>query len=124
MFNIEQLTQYSFTNPQLLTTIKSEVDDFADHLMGPEAYKMAQELESKLKELASQETSQPQIFAQYRQILIRLKFISISIWDDNTFFDLIKNNLANILGSDIDINERMTGKLYTVPDLAWSQVAS
>lgn len=123
MAGIDELAQNNFANPQLLTNIKIEADDFIDHLLAPEAYQMAQEMENKLKELAALEISQPQIFAQYRQVLIRLKFVSLSLWDENTFLDLIKNNLADILGSDIDINERMTGKIYTIPNLAWPPVA-
>ncbi len=120
---INQLTEYSFSNPELLAQIKAETEDLIDHLLAPEAWRMTLQLEQKLKELASQEVSQPQTFNQYGQILIKLKFVALFIWDNDTFFDLIRNQIVDILGSEIDINERMTGKVYIAPDLAWPGIA-
>jgi hypothetical protein len=123
MYGIEQITEYSFKNPELLAKIKAEAQDLVEHLSAPEACKMAMELEQKIKELAALEVREPQVFAQYQQILIRLKFLSIAYWSEEIYFELIKNNLADILGSDIDILDRMTGKFYMVPLMVWPEYA-
>jgi len=123
MYGIEQLTQSSFTDKQVLTQIIAQTRDLIEHMAAPEAYKMAMELEQKLKELAAMGTSEPQFFGQYRQILTGLKFLSIAHWPDEVYSDLIKNHLADILGSNINISERMTAKVYIAPEMVWPDVA-
>lgn len=123
MATLEHLTKDSLANQNLRDKIKTEAAEFTDHLMAPEAWQMAMQLEQKLKELTPLEISHPQIFNQYGQILIKLKFVALFIWDNETFFDLIRSHIVDILGSEIDINERMTGKFYIAPDLAWPGIA-
>jgi len=123
MSSISELNQSSFNNPELLAKIKTEAQDLIEHISAPEASRMARELERKLNELAALQVSAPQIFVQYQMLLIRLRFLSLANWSDAVYFDLIKNHLSHILGSDINISDRMTGKLYMIPESVWPDVA-
>lgn len=123
MIDISKLTEKEFFAQETAEVLRQQALYLIDHLLAPEAYQIALSLEQKIDEFAAQAPFAPKIFAFYRKILIRLKFVSLMIWDNDIFFDLIKNHLADILGTEIDINERMTGKLYSVPDLAWPETA-
>src|SRR4030042_2346191 len=123
MPHIQQLSESSINNTELLTNIRNEAKDLIDHLMAPESYMMALELEQRMIQLVNMETSQPKIFGVLTQILIRLKFVSLHLWDNETYEDLITNHLPDILGSEIDVNDCMTAKVYMIPVLAWPEIA-
>lgn len=123
MLNFSQLTQDQFARPETLQAVKAEAFDLVDHLMVPESKKLALQLEDRLKTLPGLASQAPEIFAQYQKIIIFLKITALMSLDNNAVLELVQKNYLDSLEAGLDFNERMTGKMYSLPDLIWPEYA-
>ena len=123
MFPIDQLTEEQFIRPATLEAIKHEVADLIDHLMAPEGAKLADQIDQKLA-IPGLETRAPkEILQQYQLLSIYLKFMAVICVDNDTLLNLVQNYYLDSLDAGLDMNERMTGKMYTIPALVWPDYA-
>jgi hypothetical protein len=123
MLNFSQLTEDQLLRQETLQAIKAEAFDLLDHLMVPESKKLADEIERKIDSLPNLKARAPEIFALLQKIIIYLRINSIMAQDNITVLDLVKNNYLDAFNCGLDWNERMTGKMYSIPDLAWPDFA-
>lgn len=117
MRQLQPLTEKDLAEPQIYEEIKEAAFELVDHLMAPEARQIANELERKIGPALQSEA--PDLYRKYRQIVICLKFVGLITLDKETFLKLIQFNLLEALYNRIDINERMTGRMYILPAGAW-----
>jgi len=123
MLNFSQLTEDQMARLETLQALKAEVFDLLDHLMIPESKKLADEIERKINFMPNLQSRAPEIFGQYKKILSCLKINSLMAQDNISVLDLVKNNYLDAFNCGLDWNERMTGKMYSIPDLAWPDFA-
>ena len=123
MLNFSQLTQDQFSRPETLEAVKAEAFDLVDHLMVPESKKLAEQLEDRLKTMPSMSVSAPQIYSQYQKIITYLRLVALMALDNNMVLELIQKNYLDSFDAGINLNERMTGKMYSIPDLVWPEYA-
>ncbi|KKR03558.1 MAG: Choriogenin H [Parcubacteria group bacterium GW2011_GWF2_39_13b] len=123
MLNFSQLTQDQFSRPETLQAVKAEAFDLVDHLMVPESKKLAAQLEDRLKTMPTMAASAPEIYSQYQKMVIYLRLVALMALDNNTVLELIQKNYLDSFDAGLDLNERMTGKMYSIPDLIWPEYA-
>ena len=123
MLNFSQLTQDQFSRPETLQAVKAEAFDLVDHLMVPESKKLAAQLEDRLKTMPTMAASAPEIYSRYQKMVIYLRLVALMALDNNTVLELIQKNYLDSFDAGLDLNERMTGKMYSIPDLIWPEYA-
>ena len=121
MSSISQLTEEQFLHPATLKTIGQEAFDLIEHLMVSEGKKLADEIEQKLAVPGLEARAPREIYQQYQKLAAYLKLMAIICLDNNTVLDLVQNHYLDSLEAGIDMNERMNGKMYSIPTLAWTE---
>ncbi len=124
MFPLDQLTEEQFIRSATLEAIKHEAADLIDHSMAPEGAKLADQIDQKLAIPGLEARAPKEILKQYQMLSIYLKFMAVVCIDNDTLLNLVQNYYLNSLDAGIDMNERMTGKMYTIPFLAWPDYAA
>lgn len=119
MFTIAQLNEEQFIRPATLEAIKHEAFSLIDHLMAPEGDQFAEQIERKLNSLPDLEFRAPEVYWQYQKLVVYLKLMALMCLDNDIVLDLVQNHYLDSLEANIDINDRMTGKMYTLPVLVW-----
>jgi hypothetical protein len=67
--------------------------------------------------------SAPEIYSQYQKMIIYLRLVALMALDNNAVLELIQKNYLDSFDAGLDLNERMTGKMYSIPDLVWPEYA-
>ncbi len=119
MATLAELTEQDLLTTENFDRVKRFAFDCIDHLMVPESRRFADMLEKKIG--PSFQNTNPELYAQYQQIIITLKFVAITTLDQRTFYNLIRFHLLDALRNGIDINERMTGRMYLLPETVFEE---
>lgn len=117
MPTLAELTEKDLIGTETFERIRGFALDCIDHLMAPESRRFADMLEQKIT--PSFQTANPELYAKYQQLIIGLKFTSLVTLDQKTVYKLMRFHLLDAFRQGIDINDRMTGRMYLLPDTAF-----
>lgn len=123
MFDIATTTEDQFLRQETFNAVKAEALDLIDHLMTPEARKLAEQIEDKLRVFPNLRLQSPEIYRQYAKLIVWLKITAIPSLDDDTVLRAVKFCFMDSFDAGLDLNDRMTGKMYSIPDLIWPDFA-
>ncbi len=121
MTALNELIEKDLAMPETYEKIQRFYLDCLEHLLIPESRRFADLLENKIG--AALQASNPDFYQKYQQMIILLKFIALVTLDKNTMLKLFQFHILDVLASGIDLNDRMTGRMYLLPDLAWNDEA-
>jgi hypothetical protein len=117
MPTLAELTENDLANPQVFEQVKNAYLDCAEHLLIPESRRFTDLLESKIG--ATLQASNPEFYLKYQQMIVLLRFISLVTLDKNTLLKLFQFHTLDALAASIDLNDRMTGRMYLIPEIAF-----
>lgn len=117
MATLTELTEQDLLTNESFNRVKRFASDCIEHSMAPESRRFADILEKKIS--PSLQSANPEFFAQYQQIIIALKFTALVTLDQKTVYKLMRFHLLDAFRESIDINDRMTGRMYLLPDTAF-----
>lgn len=123
MPELNQLTKAQLINPEVLEKIKKAVLDIAQAGLIAEAVKLQSQLEKSLEKFPELKNQNPPLYQQYQKLILALKWTAMPFYDNETLMDLLKNHFLEALEMKIDLDDRMTMKMYSLPDLVWPETA-
>ncbi|MBN1779133.1 MAG: hypothetical protein JW816_02855 [Candidatus Buchananbacteria bacterium] len=95
-----------------LNQIINQANGFIDHFEFGKAYHLALNLDKQISEVETD----PQIKAQYQQIINRLQALTMNLWPDQIIINLFDGGIADGLKDDeIPLIERLRYKLADLP---------
>lgn len=107
-----------FNNNYTIKEIKQKVDEFSEYDDFRGAYECYKELKEKLEESRLKQTD-PKLYGQYYNLLVKLKFLSLNFFDDwGEVEKLLKNHFEAVYNINYyNLWNKLKINLLTVPDL-------
>jgi hypothetical protein len=117
MPSLNDLTEKDLLLPAVFEKTKRAFLECQERALIPESHRFADLLDKKIG--ITLQTTNPELYREYQEIIICLKFISLSLLDKKTLLSLVENHALDAFKNSIDLNERMTSRMYAIPELAW-----
>jgi len=121
--NPQKINPEKLKDQAYLEQIKKTANDFIERGLALESAKLADQIEEDIKTYPQLNSQAPGIFRVYQKLIILLKWTGLTLYDDQTVLELFRNHFLDALEAGLDLNGPMTLKMYSVPDLVWSEVA-
>lgn len=114
MATIDELKPEQLKNPEIREKIKELADDFIIHVQAQEAFALQEKLASIL-DSSDLKNLQPELYNEYQNLLVKLKWTASSIIPEGEFLKLIKEDYLLALGDEnIDAQDRIEIKMFSV----------
>lgn len=114
MNNFKQLTLEQLKNPTILEKVKTLTENIVWHRRTKEAYNLFLSLEKSL-EATNLKAMAPQSTQEYENIIVRLKLTALPMLNNEESVKIVKEHFLEGLGQEIDIENRLTAKLFSIP---------
>lgn len=114
MNNFKLLTQEQLKDPAIFEKIRQLTENIVWSMLTKEAYNLALNLEKSL-EAANLKAIAPKLAQEYESIIVRLKLTALPMLGDEESVKIIKEHFLEGLGPEIDIENRLTAKLFSLP---------
>lgn len=95
--------------------IKKQVVDIVSHWLAPEARALVNEFEKA--NLEGLKSTNSELYNAYKQWETLLRLVAIPALPNGEVWDLLKNSAIQGFSNEIDLLERITLKLYAIPEL-------
>lgn len=112
-------TTLQLNNSNILFKAREKADEYLSRERAPEAKKLAGRIEAGLQAAPDLASSQPDLYRGYLRVILKLKLVAFSVYDNNTSLALIKNHFLSAAKLGIDLNETIDLKMYSLPAAAW-----
>jgi len=117
MTTFNELIANDLTMPGTYAKIQGLYLECLEHLLIPESRRLADLLEKKLA--AIPQATHLELYKKYEQMTVMLKFVALVTLDENNLLKLFQFHLLDALNGRIDINDRLTGRMYLLPETAF-----
>ena len=122
MNNFKLLTQEQLKDPVVAEKIKKLAGDIIRHMMTKEAYNLFLNLEKSLAAV-NLKTAFPKLAQEYERLVIQLKLTALPMLNNEEtvrvikehFLESLEVNIFNGFKVNIDIENRLTAKLFSIP---------
>src|SRR3989344_4439759 len=118
MTALNELIANDLTTPETYAKIQGLYLECLEHLLIPESRRLADLLEKKLA--AIPQATHLELYKKYEQMAVILKFVALVTLDENNLLKLFQFHLLDALNGRIDINDRLTGRMYLLPETAFA----
>ncbi len=119
MPSLAELTEKELALPENYEKVRTAYFDCVDQLLVPESRRFADLLDKKIG--PSFQSLNPDLYQKYQRIIVLLKFISLITLDEASLIKLFRFHLLDAFSNNIDLNERMTGRMYFLPDTVFEE---
>lgn len=115
----EKITIETLKKPEFLESAKKQLEDFLNYNSGKEARDFVYDLEKVLRGNPDFETSSPDLFNEYQNIIIKMKLVALPFLKDEEIIAALKDHFSIMLLSfppvTNDIVDKLTAHLVGIP---------
>lgn len=114
MATIDELTPEQIRSPEIFQKIKNLGNSFIARAQAKEAYFLQEKLETLLSQSDLQKFN-PELYKNYYDLLIALKWVALPLLPEEKVLNVLSHNFLAVLDNeDINIQERMEAKMFTL----------